>query len=118
MRFKVDENLLIEVVDVLVAAGHDAVSVHDQGLVGATDSSLYEVCRREGRALMTLDVDFANIFAYPPQASNGIVVFRLSRQSRPLILAILSRTLPLMESEPLDQRLWVIEETRVRIWGK
>jgi predicted nuclease of predicted toxin-antitoxin system len=31
MRFKVDENLPIEVADLLTAAGHDAATVNDQG---------------------------------------------------------------------------------------
>lgn len=38
--FKVDENLPGEVAEQLKTAGHDAMSVHYQKMVGATDGSL------------------------------------------------------------------------------
>ena len=49
MRFKVDENLPVEAVDVLRRVGHDAVSVAEQGLSGAIDTVIGEVSRVEGR---------------------------------------------------------------------
>src|ERR1035438_145478 len=77
MKFKVDENLPIEVAVALREAGHDAMSVVDQGLGGRADASVAEVCRREGRSLVTLDVDFANVQAYPPRDYAGLLVLRL-----------------------------------------
>jgi predicted nuclease of predicted toxin-antitoxin system len=44
MNFKVDENLPIEVAQLLRESGHDVYSVHEQGLVGAKDHVLAEVC--------------------------------------------------------------------------
>ena len=41
MKFKIDENLPREAVDVLTAAGHDAVSVFDQGLNGKPDPEVF-----------------------------------------------------------------------------
>jgi Domain of unknown function (DUF5615) len=61
MKFKVDENLPIEVALALRVAGHDAMSVVDQGLGGHADARIAEVCKRESRALVTLDLDFANV---------------------------------------------------------
>jgi len=49
MRFKVDENLPPEASTFLVEQGHDAVTVWDQQLRGATDPRLAEVCRSEQR---------------------------------------------------------------------
>jgi len=40
MTFKVDENLPTEVADLLNAAGHDALTVRDQGVSGAHDPDL------------------------------------------------------------------------------
>ena len=65
MRFKVDENLPHEVCDLLNRAGHDAISVGEQGLSGSDDARIYERCQDEERALITLDVGFANLHAYP-----------------------------------------------------
>ena len=53
------------------AAGHDAVTALDQSLTGARDSDLASVCRREGQAIITLDIRFCG----HPNISAG----RLSR---------------------------------------
>ena len=45
-------------------------------LDGAPDSYISIVCRREKRALITLDTDFADIRAYPPQDFSGLIVLR------------------------------------------
>ena len=37
-----------------------------QGLRGGADPTLAEICKRESRALVTLDLDFADIRTYPP----------------------------------------------------
>lgn len=74
MRVKVDENLPIEVAELLRAAGHDAVTVYEQAMSGASDMSIADVCRREDRAVITMDTDFANIQSYPPEQHPGIVV--------------------------------------------
>ena len=82
MRFKVDENLPDEVCQLLSRAGHDATSVSQQGLGGAADARLYRLCQDERRVLITLDVDFANVQAYDPKSSAGVIVLRLARQDR------------------------------------
>jgi len=44
-----------------------------------------------------------------------LIVLRLKRQERPLVLEVFERLLPLLETEPLDGHLWIVEEERVRI---
>ena len=66
MRFKLDENPPVELADMFRKAGHDAVTVLDQDLAGARDADLASVCVREGRIIVTFDMDFANIRTYPP----------------------------------------------------
>ncbi len=87
MKLKVDENLPIEVAEALRLAGHDALTVHDQRLTGRPDAELADVCRAEGRVLVTLDTDFANIQRYPPAQHHGLIVMRLARQDEPYVLA-------------------------------
>jgi hypothetical protein len=50
MKFKVDENLPIEVGEILTEAGHDADTVADEALIGASDPKLAEVASNEERA--------------------------------------------------------------------
>jgi len=47
--------------------GHDAVGVVDQTLSGEDDPTVFEVCQDEDRELVTLDLDFAEVQAYPPE---------------------------------------------------
>ena len=66
MKFKLDENLSRRAADLIRAAGHDAVTVASEGLRGAADETLFEVCMRESRALVTLDRDLAKCFVTRP----------------------------------------------------
>lgn len=95
----------------------DAVSVLDQRLGGRPDPILSEVCRQEGRALVTLDLDFADINAYPPAEFAGFVVLRPTRQDKTRILGIIRRLTVLLEQEPLAGRLWIVDDAGIRIRG-
>jgi predicted nuclease of predicted toxin-antitoxin system len=118
MRFKTDENLHDDVAAVLVARGHDVQTVHTEGLRGCNDDVLAEQCRREGRALVTLDLDFADIRSYPPAKYDGIVVLRVANQSRPHVLSVMARVLESLASEPLVKRLWIVTDAAIRIRGE
>ena len=61
LKFKVDENLPTEVAGLLAGVGHDAVTVGDQRMVGQPDANVAAVCQHEGRVLVSLDLDFADI---------------------------------------------------------
>ncbi len=115
MRFKVDENLPVQCVRQFCEAGYDALSVHDQGLTGATDPRIADVCKDEQRVLVSLDLDFADIRTYPPSESAGIVVFRLKSQDARTLSQIVKRLLVLLREESPVGALWIVEEDKVRI---
>ena len=114
MRFKLDENLPAELANLFGEAGHDASTVLDQRLGGATDPKVASACVRERRAIVTLDTDFADIRTYPPREYSGIVVFRLNSQTRDHVLQVAARFLRSLPEE-LEGRLWIVEESRIRI---
>lgn len=118
MQFKIDENLPIEIADLLITAGHDAKTVNDQQLQGVSDPILIDVCKSEQRVLVTLDTDFSDIRAYPPEEFSGIIVLRVRIQAKHRVIKVFRGIIPLISREPLMQRLWIIEENRVRIRGK
>jgi predicted nuclease of predicted toxin-antitoxin system len=91
VRFKIDENLPAEAAAVLQGAGFDAHTVDGEKLSGASDETVAGASRSEGRILITLDLDFANIRAYPPGEHAGIVVLRVKHQDKPAVLAHLRR---------------------------
>jgi predicted nuclease of predicted toxin-antitoxin system len=61
MQFKIDENLPVDAARTLIAAGFGADTVIDEELSGKSDDVIAEFCRTEGRALITLDLGFADI---------------------------------------------------------
>jgi predicted nuclease of predicted toxin-antitoxin system len=115
MKFKTDENLPVEAADDLRQAGHDALTVGDQHLAGQPDIRVADVCRAEGRAVVTLDLDFSDIRAYPPSDYAGIVVLRPSVQTITNIRRLVGQVLALLQSEPLAGHLWIVDEGQIRI---
>ena len=79
MKLKLDENFGARTQSLFWAVGYDVQTVYEEGLSGATDSHLFEVCQSEGRCLVTLDLDFANVLRFPPANTAGIAVIRLPR---------------------------------------
>ena len=100
MKFKLDENLPGEGVQILRAAGHDALTVLDQGLGGKPDPEIFAVVQAEGRALIPLDVGFGNIRTYSPGSNAGIVVLRLGRQSKAVVLAAIAEVAAATRKRP------------------
>ncbi len=115
MQFKIDENLPVEAAQVLNVAGHDALTIHDQRLVGEPDPRVAAVCIAEHRSLVTLDLDFADIRTYPPGEFPGIIVIRPRTQAKPAVLALIARLVPMLAAEPLAGNLWILDEHNLRI---
>ena len=115
LRFKVDENLPQALVGMLQGAGHDACSVLDQRMGGASDDSVARVCREECRCLITLDLDFVDTRLYPPSKHAGIIVLRVRRQDKPHIVDVFSQVIPMLSTHMLQARLWIVDETSLRV---
>jgi predicted nuclease of predicted toxin-antitoxin system len=77
MRFKLDECIPEEAVEVFRVRGHDAETVRGQGRAGINDAQLLELCGGERYVLVTADRGFGNIVEHPPRETSGIVLMRL-----------------------------------------
>lgn len=116
MKFKLDENLGETGRRVLEADGHDVMTVAQQGLSGAEDERIYEVCRNECRVLVTLDHDFGHVFRFPPNVTAGIAVLECKgRLSPTAIKARITELATVLRSNPIDGQLWIVEPGRVRM---
>ena len=115
MKFKTDENVPVEVSSLLRRHGLDSLTIVQQAMSGFKDEDVATVCREEGRILITLDLDFADIRAYPPGHFPGLVVLRPTTQARAAVLSLVERIIPLLSTEPLYGKLWIVDPKRIRI---
>jgi predicted nuclease of predicted toxin-antitoxin system len=104
----------VEAAKILRDAGYAADTVADESLSGSDDKSIAARSRSEGRILVTLDLDFANIQAYPPGTHAGIVVFRLKQQDKATVLAYVRRLAAALPHRSPVGELWIISGNRIR----
>jgi hypothetical protein len=103
MRFKLDENLSTHLVPLLSEGGSDVETVAGEGLSGQPDHDIFEVCCSEGSR-------------FPPGETEGIVVLRPPRPVLSLIRITLESALPVLRSNPLRGKLWIVEPGRIRVY--
>ena len=117
MRLKLDENLGYRVCRVLELGGHDVTTVFGEGLSESLDDDVLNAATDERRALVTLDLDFANPLRYLPSRYVGIILLRLrSRPSNEDILTLARTLLGSLNKEQPFGKLWIVEPGRVRIY--
>lgn len=77
MRFLVDENLLLPIVEALRRQGHDVAWVRADA-PGSTDEQVLARALAEGRVLVTADKDFGElVFGAGLGAGSGVILLRL-----------------------------------------
>ena len=115
MRLKLDENLGGLIADTIRQSGHDVIPVHEQGMRGAPDHSVIEICRQEGRCLVTLDLEFGNPLIFRPSRYHGIAVLRLPGGPTPSDLTDGVGTLIVsLQRDSIEGKLWVVQRGLIR----
>jgi predicted nuclease of predicted toxin-antitoxin system len=116
MKFKLDENFGSRSSHLFAAAGYDAQTVRQEELSGASDLTIFEVCQRENRCLVTLDLDFADVVRFPAGNTSGIAVLRLPKSaSLRLLEKMVSDLLSVLRTSPITGQLWIVEAARIRV---
>ena len=115
VKFKLDENLPALIRTTLVSLGHDAHTVDEEELAGATDDAVLQASISERRVLITLDLDFADIRAYPPGSHAGVWALRPPVHTFRAIESLVLARLRLASTERIEGQLWVIDAQHIRI---
>ena len=116
MKFKLDENFGTRTQELFSSTSHDIQTVLNHRLQGCSDKHLYEICCKEDRCLITLDLDFADITRFPPSLGSGIVVIRLpNNPSINLLEQLINQFLKTLSQMSVDKKLWIVEPDRIRI---
>ena len=118
MKFKLDENLGTVGQQLLALEGYDVMTVAEQRLSGSLDEDLFAICRNEGRALITLDQDFAQTLRFAPDQSAGLIVLRIGGRVTPGKIEVCMLTLvAFLRTRKIEQALWIVEPARIRVHG-
>jgi len=115
MKIKFDQNMDPRGAVLLRQAGHEVSTVKEQNLAGAEDAVIAEVCKKELRCLVTLDLDFANAVVYQPQEYFGLVVLRHPKPTAGRLLDLVRQlNTALLTMNPIH-KLWIVEPGRIRV---
>lgn len=108
-----DENFPRPVIEGLIAAGYDVLSLarHSPGI---NDLAVLDLARRTGRRLLTFDADFGDlVFAHAAPAPEAILYFRFHPIIPEEVLAAALRALG--ETPPGHFAVVTREDTRLRL---
>jgi predicted nuclease of predicted toxin-antitoxin system len=114
VKFKLDENLPVDLVTDLRGLGQDAGTVIEEGLCGAADPVVMDAAFAADRILFTLDKGMANIQRYPIRQHAGVVLFRPDTSGRKAVIAFVRERLPTVLALELSGRLTVVGPSRIR----
>jgi len=78
MRFLIDANMPRSIIALVASLGHEVEFARDVGLAAPPDHEIAARAQATGAALLTRDLDFADVRQYPPSLYPGIIVLRLS----------------------------------------
>jgi predicted nuclease of predicted toxin-antitoxin system len=112
VRFKLDENLPVELALELCAMGHDTDTVADEGLCGEPDPTVVEAASTADRILLTLDKGIADV---RNQRHAGVILFRPDSAGRQAVLSFVRERMSRIASMDLADRVTVVGPTRIRL---
>ena len=115
--FLIDASLPKATAGTVQAHGHHATDVRDIGLGTAPDADIAAYAKANQLALMTVDLDFANIIEYPPADYSGIVVVRPpDKATRAVVLDLVEQFLKAADVVAnLSGRLAIVEPKGIRL---
>src|SRR5262245_57216944 len=117
MKFKLDENMPVDLVRVLSGLGHDVDTVPEEALTGRPDSDVWACTQEAERLLITQDLDFGDRRRFAPGTHNGILLVRLAYPCRQTLL---DRVGMLFLNEPIEEwhgSLVVVTDRKIRVTG-
>ena len=115
MKFLLDMPVSPILLDVLQAHGHEGVHAFHIGKDRAPDSELLDIARREGRVVITADLDFPRLLALGEANGPGVILFRGGNYSDKEMCGLLERVLGEVPATVLNSAMCVVDKKRIRI---
>ena len=115
MKFKVDECIPHDTVCYIRERGYVADTVYEENLTGAPDKKIWEEAQREGRFLITTDLDFSDVRRYRPGTHHGILLIRLSQEGQSTVARFIEWLFENYDPTKWKEALVVATNHKIRI---
>jgi predicted nuclease of predicted toxin-antitoxin system len=115
MKVLLDMPVSSSLLDVLRAHGHEGVHAHQIGKGRASDSELLEIAHREGRVVITADLDFPRLLAISSAEGPGMILFRGGNYPDREMCELLERVLKQVLPGILESSICVVDKRRIHI---
>lgn len=113
MRIKIDENMPNALKPALIALGHEADTVYDEGLEARPDPEVLAAAIREDRFVVTQDVRLADSRAVP--SHRGLMLVRLAEPSAFKLVARVCWVFEHEDPKPWRGAVVIVTDAKVRV---
>ena len=114
-RLFIDQNVRVEVAEALRQDGNEVVHASEAHLDRRDDEEVLRFAMARGLAIVTFDVDLAELAFWRREPHHGIIRLRIEPQIPTHVLPILRGFLTTHSPESLKNSLVILAENRMRI---
>ncbi len=116
MKLFLDENIPRSITRELIALGLEAEHAAEVGLRGAIDKEIASYAKKQKAILVTKDLEFGSLIAYPPGTHYGLIILRLSSRAGTVeISRALKEFLISIKTQNLSGHMYVLELGHYRV---
>ena len=98
----------------LQEGGHDAIHAAHVGLSRASDEQIMTRAGREGRVIVTADLDYPRLMALTSLKGPGVILFRGGTYREEEMLELMKRVLTTISTEQLLDSIVVVDKKSIR----
>ncbi len=118
LRLFSDQCVPREITDILTQAGHEVIRLRHVLPIVSVDPAVIAKAQDLNAVLVSLNGDFADIVAYPPDSFGGIIAIQLHNHPE-IIPTLMQRLVAFLKANPEQSfyrgKLLVVEAHRIRV---
>jgi predicted nuclease of predicted toxin-antitoxin system len=115
MKLLGDMGVSVATIRALRETGEDVTHLRDEGLGRLPDEDILAKARREGRVVVTFDLDFGDLLASGLDSLPSVIIFRLRDQTPSSVTQKLREVVRDAAEQLLAGAIIVVEDARYRI---
>lgn len=115
MRFLADVGVSVSTTEMLRVHGHEALHLSEESLHRLPDDEILALARRDGRVILTFDLDFGDLLAAGSHPLPSVILFRLRDQTPPSVNPRLLTVIAERAEELQAGALVIVEDNRYRL---